>query len=86
MGRQALLGRLARRSDSVVPGSRYCNSNDADWCGVRVRRRRGIQRKADKGWSDRQGYDETHENCPRNASRASRRNARVTVSLLGYEE
>src|SRR5665647_125236 len=29
--------------------------------------------------------DETHENCPRNALRASRRNARETVTLLGHE-
>src|SRR5665647_2246059 len=31
------------------------------------------------------GADETHENCPRNALRASRRNARETVTLLGHE-
>src|SRR5664279_2722192 len=29
---------------------------------------------------------ETHENCPRNALRASRRNARVAVSVVGHEE
>jgi hypothetical protein len=29
--------------------------------------------------------DETHENCPRNAVRASRRNARVAVSVSGHE-
>src|SRR5664279_122518 len=29
---------------------------------------------------------ETHENCPRNALSASRRNARVAVSAVGHEE
>ena len=29
---------------------------------------------------------ETHEYCPRNALRASRRNARVAVSVVGHEE
>jgi len=29
-------------------------------------------------------YGETHEDCPRNAVRASRRNARVAVSVVGY--
>ena len=29
---------------------------------------------------------ETHENCPRNAFRASRRNAHVTVSILRHEK
>ena len=28
--------------------------------------------------------DETHEKCPRKSLRASRRNARVTVSIVGY--
>ena len=35
------------------------------------------------GW----GQDgETHENCPRNALRASHRNARVALSVVGHEE
>src|SRR6478672_6201014 len=29
---------------------------------------------------------ETHENCPRNAVRASRRNARVAASVVGHGE
>src|SRR5664279_108461 len=32
-----------------------------------------------------QHHGETHENCPRNALRASRRNARVAVSVVGHE-
>ena len=32
-----------------------------------------------------QGLDETHVDSPRNAIRASRRNARVTVSVVGHE-
>ncbi len=31
-----------------------------------------------------QVVDETQQECPRNAFRASRRNARVTVSIVGY--
>jgi hypothetical protein len=34
----------------------------------------------------RPAIDETHENCPRNALRASRRNARETVSVVVHEE
>ena len=30
------------------------------------------------------GGDETHEKCPRNAFRASRRNARVMVIIVGH--
>ena len=29
---------------------------------------------------------ETHQNCPRNALRASRRNARVAVTVVGHGE
>ncbi len=32
----------------------------------------------------RQECDETHEKCPRNAFRAARRNARVTVIIAGH--
>src|SRR5680860_707804 len=31
-----------------------------------------------------QRFDETHEKCPRNTLRASRRNARVTVSIVRH--
>ena len=34
----------------------------------------------------RKVLDETHEDCPRSALRASDRNARVAVTLLGHEE
>src|SRR5664279_4213138 len=34
----------------------------------------------------RQPGGETHENCPRHALRATRRNARVAVSVVGHEE
>src|SRR6478752_4427558 len=40
----------------------------------------------DRWRQDLQWRGETHENCPRNAVRASRRNARVAASVVGHGE
>src|SRR5690625_2752957 len=96
VGHENLLGRVPQsrepryaKAPEPYSGAGFysqCNTSAPEW--IRRRRLLHTSHRASVEHALREvlGPDETHENCPRNALRASPGFARETVSLRGHEE